>query len=114
LTTKKYLLEEESDYVPFVVNKALSYQQDCLFYAAEMNRLPELPKKTQYDFYFNSIKAKRRPFVPWAKPVKMDDVELLKKYFGYNQSKALDALNIISADQLAMIRKELDTGGNNE
>lgn len=108
--TKKYCLEEEKDYNPFMVNKSISYHDDGLFYAAEMNRYPDLPRRSQYDFYFHALKAKRRPFVKWAKPISLEDVDLVKQYFGYNDAKARDSLNILSKDQLVMIRKALTVG----
>lgn len=108
--TKKYCLEDEKDYVPFVVNKFISLHDDGLFFAAEMNQYPDLPKRAQYDFYFHALKAKRRPFVKRDKPVKEDDVELVKQYFGYNDAKARDALRILNTNQLEMIRKVLTVG----
>lgn len=108
--TKKYCLEDEKDYVPFMVNKFISLHDDGLFFAAEMNQYPDLPRKAQYDFYFHTLKTKRRPFVKRDKPVKEDDVELVKQYFGYNDSKARDALRILNTNQLEMIRKVLTVG----
>lgn len=108
--TKKYCLEDEKDYVPFIVNKFISLHDDGLFFAAEMNQYPDLPKRAQYDFYFHALKAKRRPFVKREKPVEEEDVELVKKYFGYNDTKARESLNILSKDQLVMIRKALTVG----
>lgn len=108
--TKKHCLEEEKDYNSFMVNKAMSYHDDSLFYAAEMNMMPHLPRMAQYDFYFHALKAKKRYFVKWAKPIKEDDIEIIKQYFNYNDRKAMDILNIITADQLVMIRKALTIG----
>lgn len=108
--TKKHCLEDEKDYVPYMVNKFISLHDDGLFFAAEMNRYPDLPKKAQYDFYFHILKARRRPFVKWAKPLKEEDVDLVKQYFGYNDSKARDALRILNTNQLEMIRKTLTVG----
>lgn len=108
--TKKYCLDNEKDYNPFMVNKSISYHDDGIFYAAEMNRYPDLPRKSQYDFYFHVLKAKRRPFIKWAKPIKLDDIELVKQYFSYNDAKARDALKILNTGQLEMIRKALTIG----
>ncbi len=111
LTTKNHCLEEEKDYVSFVINKAISQHDDGIFYAAEMNRMPsELPRRAQYEFYYHSLRAKRRPFIKWAKPIKEDDLAIVKQYYGYNDTKARDALRILNTSQLDMIRKILTIG----
>jgi hypothetical protein len=108
LLTKKYCLEDEKDYNAYVVNKVVSNHQDGIFLAVEMNKYPDLPKKAQYDFYFNGLVSKRRPYVKWNKNAKEADVELVKKYFNYNETKARDALKILNTNQLDMIRKILE------
>lgn len=111
LKTKKYCLEQESDYVPFIVNRALSYHTDCIFYANEMNINYNVSKKLQYDYYINKIRAKSRPFVPWQKKVKKsDDLQSVKTYYGYSDSKALVALSILSEEQLAEIKTKTKIG----
>jgi Bacteriophage clamp loader A subunit len=115
LQTKKHCLENEKDYVPFVVNKTLSYHDDCLFYAAEMNQYPGLPHRLQYDFLFHSIKSRRRPFARWVKPEeKNDDIKAVQAYYNYSETKARESLNILTEDQLVMIRKAYTVGEMNE
>ena len=104
VTSKKYCLEDEKEYIPLIVNKSISYLDDGLFYATEMNNYPDLPNRAQYNYYFHTIKGKRRPFTPWIKTIKNDDVLLLQKYFGYNDKKAKEVLNIITKQQLKMIQ----------
>src|ERR1017187_7824331 len=87
LTTKKYCLEDEKDYVPFIVNRALSYHDDALFYANQMNILSGLDKKLQYDFLINSIRARKRYFQRWAKIIKTDQLKAIKLYFRYSDAK---------------------------
>jgi len=107
--TKKYIFVDK-DYNPFMVNKAISYYVDAIFYANEMNRYTDLPKVAQYDFYFYGLEAKRRPYTKWAKSPKQEDLELIQRYFGYNETKARDVINILTEDQLVMIRKRLTVG----
>ena len=41
LQGKKQLITDElteKEYVPFIVNRSLSYHQDCVFFANEVNR----------------------------------------------------------------------------
>ena len=50
LQGKKQLIVDdvtESEYVPFLVNRSLSYQIDCVSYANEMNRRSFIDKKLQ-------------------------------------------------------------------
>jgi hypothetical protein len=41
-----------------------------------------------------------------------EDLELVKSYYGYNTEKALDALRLLSKDQIEYIKKKLNVGGN--
>ena len=40
-----------------------------------------------------------------------DDVQLVMDYYKYSHAKALEALEILSAEQLEQIRQKLDKGG---
>lgn len=100
----------EKDYTPFVVNKCLSYFNETIFHANEMNCLPGLYKKAQFDYYRLSLK-KRKRFSPWLKKEKDADLKAVQKAFGYNETKAREALNILSDEDLVKIHKSLDTGG---
>lgn len=57
LQTKKEVLVDEKDYVPFIVNRALSYHYDCVMFANEMNKYPSLGKKPQFDFLINTVRG---------------------------------------------------------
>jgi len=108
METKKYLIRDEldeKDYNAFMVNRALSLHQDCLFFANEMNGLYHLPKKAQYEYLLKSIRARKRNFVPWPKKQNNEDIKLVMRHFGYSQTKALQALNILTEEQLSSIRK---------
>jgi hypothetical protein len=108
--TKKHVLETEKDYVPFVINRMLSYHDDSIFYANEMNRFRQLPERLQYDYFFFGLRSKRRPFAPWIKPKKMEDLAVVKQYFNYGDAKALEALNVLTEEQLVIIRKAMTPG----
>ena len=115
--TKVNLLEEDPDsikkYPPYIINRWLSSFTDTVLYANEMNKNPHLPKKMQYDFFINSVKPRKR-FSPWARKDSIDYLELVKEYYGYNDDKALQALRILTKDQLDNIKKALSKGGKNE
>ena len=69
-----------------------------------------MDKKLQYDFYINSLRKKKR-FAPWLKKGKVDDIEAVKKYYGYNNEKAQQALRILTKEQIKYIKDKLNTGG---
>lgn len=53
-------------YVPFIINRSLSYFNDTVLFANEMNRHHSLPPKMQYDFYRHAMRPRKR-FSKWAK-----------------------------------------------
>lgn len=112
LQTKKNVFDGDySDYNPFIVNRALSYHQDCLLYAQEMNMLSNLDKDMQYQYLINTIRPMKRAFHKWQKVETEKDLECVKLYFGYSNQKAKEALRILTNEQLIEIRKRTDKGG---
>tara|TARA_B100000073_G_C23342418_1_gene415442 strand:- start:186 stop:419 length:234 start_codon:yes stop_codon:yes gene_type:complete len=75
-----------------------------------MNRYHFLDKDMQYNFYINTLR-KRKRFSPWVRKEKVSDLEFVKKYYGYSNEKAAQALKILSKEQLLFIKHKLDTGG---
>ena len=112
--TKKNLIDEnplsENEYPPFVINKCLSGHIDCLMYSNEMNMNHNLDKKLQYDFFINILRTKKR-FSPWIRKDIVKDLDYVKRYYGYNNEKAQQALNILTKEQINFIRNKFETGG---
>lgn len=100
----------EKDYPPFIVNKCLAGHKDAVLYANEMNKNSHLDKKLQYDFLINTLRPRKR-FTPWVKKQTLDHLDLVKEYYGYNHEKALEALEILTTEQLESIRKSMNKGG---
>jgi hypothetical protein len=114
MQSKKNLIvdeETEKEYVPFIINRGLSYHRDCILYANEMNRHHFIDKKLQHDFLINSIRSKKRPFVKWAKPEKSDDLECIKTVYEFSESKAREAARILSKEQIQQLKEKTQTGG---
>ena len=111
---KKPLLDTDESatrlYPAFVVNRCLSYFVDTIFHANEMNCVPWLDNKSQFDFHRLSIRKKRR-FSNWVKKETENDIELIKQAYGYSERKAMEVLNIIGPQQMDQIRKSLYKGG---
>jgi len=107
--TKENLMDKdpkvEKDYVPFVVNKCLSYFPDTIFYANRMNQVAHLDKKLQYDFYIHSI-SKRKRFSKWIKPEESKDLEVVKQVYGYSDRHAREVMDLLPMDKLTeMVQK---------
>lgn len=113
--TKKDLLKEdplsEKDYIPFMVNRGLSYFPDTILFANEMNGCAHVPKNWQYDFYRIGISKKKR-FSKWhKKDQNSEDLMLVMKEYNYSSEKAARALEILNEDQLKSLREKFYTGG---
>ena len=112
--TKKNLMEEDpslkKDYAPYIINRCLSGNLDCIMFVNEMNKYSFLDKDMQYSFYLNTLRKKKR-FSPWLRKDKVTDLECVKQYYGYSNEKASQALKILSKEQLEFIKQRLDTGG---
>ena len=98
------------DYPPYIVNRCLSGHLDCIMFANEMNRYPNLDKDMQYSFYLNTLRKKKR-FSPWLRKEKVTHLQSVKQYYGYSNEKASQALKILSKQQLDYIKQRLETGG---
>lgn len=94
--------EDERIYVPFVINRSLSYFADTVGLANVMNRHHHVDKKLQYHFLLNIVR-KRKRFSKWTKVDVITDIDTVKQYYGYSDSKARQVLPLLSADQLDII-----------
>ena len=112
--TKKNLIDEdpsiEKEYPPYVINRCLSGHLDCIMVVNEMNRYHFLPKKIQYDFFINILRPKKR-FSPWLRKDETKDLDLVKRYYGYSNEKAKQALRILTKEQLNFIKSKFEIGG---
>ena len=104
------LSENIKEYSPYIINKCLSGQVDSILFANEMNMNHSLDKDMQYSFYLNIIR-KRKRFSPWLRKDEIQDLEYVKKYYGYSNEKAYQALKILSREQINFIKQRLETGG---
>ena len=100
----------EKKYPAFIVNKALSSFSDCILFVNEMNKMHHLDKRLQFQFFLNSIGSKKR-FSKWLRSYKIKNLEYVKEYYGYNNEKARQALDILNDEQLERIKRTIDRGG---
>lgn len=111
--TKQNLIVDdlsEKAYVPFMVNRSLSYFADTVLLANEMNRYHHLDNKLQFDFLINTVRKKKR-FAKWAKPINPANLEVVKEYYGYSNEKARQVLTILSDGQIEELKLKVYKGG---
>ena len=112
--TKENLLEEDptlvKEYAPYIINRCLSGHIDCILFANEMNMNHFIEKDMQYTFYLNSLRKKKR-FSPWLRKDTIKDLDYVKRYYGYSNEKAQQALKILTKEQINFIKSKFETGG---
>lgn len=113
--TKERLLDSEDEewekkYPPFIVNKCVYPFQDTIMLVNEINQLPHLDKKLQFDFLLNSVRSRRR-FSPWLKASRIEDLQYVKQYYDYSNAKAKQALDILTDEQISTLKHKLRKGG---
>jgi len=104
---------EEKAYQPFLINKALSYHQDSVFFANEMNQRTNVDNRLQYLFFLNTLR-KRQRFSSWSKPYISKKLDVIKKYYQISQKEAKEYVNLLSDKQLRELKKRMDFGGIDE
>ena len=100
----------EKKYPAFIVNKMLSGFSDTVMLVNEMNRNHFLDRDMQFQFLLNSIRSKKR-FTPFLRASKIKDIECVKEYYGYSNDKAKSALDILTKDDIKLIKEKLYKGG---
>jgi hypothetical protein len=113
---KKNLMIDDTDhqvekqYLPFIVNKGLSYTMDTVLYANEMNIRPNTDKKLQFDYLINTVRRNKR-FPKWMKAEEDENIKVIVEYYGYNVQRAKEVLSLHSTKELNQIKEKLNTGG---
>ena len=113
--TKKDLMDSDDElwkkkYPAFIVNKLLSAFSDTVMLVNEMNRNHFLDKDMQFQFLLNSIRTKKR-YSPFLRASKLKEIECVKEYYGYSNDKAKSALDILTKDEIKLIKEKLYKGG---
>ena len=101
----------EKFYNPYMVNKLLSQNYDCILAVNTMNEMPSADKKLQFDFLINSIRKRFRKSEKWLKPESLTDINCIKEYYNYSDEKARRVLNLLPKDELVMIKELIQKGG---
>jgi hypothetical protein len=113
LQNKKQLIVDElteKEYVPFLTNRSLSYHKDCIMYSNEMNMRHFVDKKLQNDFLLNTVRSQKRPFAKWVKSEKSENIECIKTVYGFSDTKAREALSLLSKEQIQELKEQTKIG----
>ena len=111
--TKKDIMVDdvsEKEYNAFIINRGLSFFNDTVIYANEMNKYHHLDNRLQFDFFINIIRKKKR-FTKWIKPQEIENLELIKEYYGYSNAKAKSVLSLLNNEQLEQLTQRIYKGG---
>ena len=100
----------EKAYLPYMINRQLSYFPDTVLAANEMNRHHHIDNRLQFDFFINIIR-KRKRFSKWFKPEQISDLETVKHYYGYSNEKARQVLHLLSTEQINELKNKVAKGG---
>jgi hypothetical protein len=102
--------EAEKSYNSFMINRGLSYFYDTAVLANVMNQYHHVGKKLQFHFFINTIR-KRKRFSKWNKPETHSDIEVIKEYYGYNNTRAREVLSLLSPEKIKIIKEKVSRGG---
>ena len=113
--SKEKLMDSEDEqwekkYPAYIINKCLAPFQDTIFLVNEINMNHQTDKKLQFDFLLNTLRTRQR-YTPWLKAKKEKHLECVKEYYGYSNEKAKTVLDILTKDQLKLIKEKLYKGG---
>jgi len=100
----------EKDYNAFIVNRSLSYHNDTVLFANEMNINHTIDSRLQYDFFINIIR-KRKRWSKWMKASDVSNLDLIKEYYGYSNEKAKSVLKLLNDEQLNELKNRIYKGG---
>ena len=103
--TKEYVLENDSDYSPWVVNRTLSFRLDCIHEANLMNMYGFLPKDMQYNYLLNKIPPKKR-YSKWVKKEVIPGLDVIQRHFQVNEGKAKEILSILAKADIDLITEK--------
>jgi hypothetical protein len=113
--TKMKDIDEDFDvvqkkYSPFIVNRCLSFFPDTIIQVNNMNANSHLDKDMQFEYLRTSTRSRAR-FSPWQKKGKHADLDLVKEYYGYSNAKAYQVLDMLTEEDLDIMRESMSTGG---
>lgn len=96
--------EVERQYNSFMVNRALSYFPDTIYFANEINKLHHLDNKLQNAFMLNIVSKKKR-FRKWFKTEHSEHIETIKEFYNVSSATAQQYLSLLSEQQILVMKE---------
>lgn len=113
LTKDVDLIDEynKTDYVPFLINRGMSFYPETILHANFLNSNSHLDRILQYKYFLYSVKKKKR-FSKWLSNSKTPEkILIISKFYGISINKAKEIKDMITSEDLDNMKKYLDTGG---
>jgi hypothetical protein len=96
----------ESNYDPFIINRALSYFIDTIMQSNDMNMYHQLDSDVQYAYLLNSIR-KRKRFSKWSTRCDDSKTEVIADYYGYSKREAKLFVDLIDDAAISEMKQAL-------
>ncbi len=103
-------VEDPSQYNPYIGNLAFSQSMDSVLLANEMNINHGLPPEAQYAFLHGAL-TKRKRWGKWYKAEEHPHLQLIMDYYKYSKEKALEALQVLTQENIRDIIDSMNKGG---
>lgn len=100
----------EKGYDSWLTNKTFSNFPDTILHANDINLLWHLDNKPQFYYYINILRPRKR-FKKWLKKEENGNIELICNAYQCSKRVAKQYLNILSSEQITLLKKEQEKGG---
>ena len=110
LSSGKANIDDLTGHNAFLTNRFFSYFLDTILDSNKMNMASCLSSDTQYSYYFNKIRKKKR-FSKWHKPTAIENIDMISEYYEVNKQRAGEILFLLSSDDIEYIKNKLNKGG---
>lgn len=100
----------EKQYNAFLVNRGLSFTPDTILAANEMNVVPFLDKRMQYDYLYSTVRKKKR-YSKWIKAEQDEIEDLIVEYYGVSRRRASEYASMLTDKDVAEIKAKTNKGG---
>ncbi len=99
----------EKSYIPFIINRTLSYFPDTAFHVNRLNSIGGIvPNRMQYD-YLRTVIPTRSRFAPWHKKKSSPQAECISTFFGCSASKAEYLVKVLGETLCKQIQDSFDS-----
>ena len=102
----------------YIVNRAMSHHADSLPHAIAMSMYSNIPAKTHYMYYINTIRKYKRDFIDWkgdkaaVKVYKEREakVKIIAEFHGYSKRIAREIVKLYSKQDIENMMKIMEKG----